>query len=335
MNRGFLSSVVNTRAYMEAEKEWVVELQRYHRYWYDLIVNSHEVAEYFDSRQLIVDYLKRVKAEVEAGLEKRFVYFICSRERVRFNTKRSPSYNPLTRATKLHLLIGKNQTKKTIRCRFFDEQRRKFHKPDIEVSEKYITIRNAEGNLFTQSIHDFLENANISVGLDSRVEYVGYTKNPELRPTNGKHTGLSHILHRLADNGRDSFIYFNLFKIITKATNQKFMLNFAMANAMTDEIDVEMEGKILEKCFIFYFDAAGQDRNKKNELAELKKNLQRLSTDQNIKKIHVHYEFEKPTEYGVLSSSQISPNLQHIFTIQKTEHGFEITHEDGQARSFS
>ncbi|WP_122469093.1 hypothetical protein [Pseudomonas viridiflava] len=334
MNRGFLSSVVNTKAYIEAEKEWVVELQRYHRYWYDLIVNRHEVAEYFDSRQLIVDYLKRVKAEVEAGLEKRFVYFICSRERVRFNTKRAPSYNHITRATKLHLLIGKNQTKKTIRCSFFDEQREKFYKPDIEVSEKYITIKDAEGNLFTQSVHDFLENVKISVGLDSRVEYVGYTKNPESRPTNGKHSGLSDMLHRLADNGRDSFIYFNLFKITTKANNQKFMLNFAVANAITDEIDVELEGKILEKCFIFYFDAAGQDRNKKNELAELKTNLQGLSEDQNIKKIHFHYEFEDPTEYGVLSSSQISPNSQHSFTIQKTEHGVEITHKDGQVRVF-
>ncbi|WP_206360503.1 hypothetical protein, partial [Pseudomonas viridiflava] len=58
------------------------------------------------------------------------------------------------------------------------------------------------------------------------------------------------------------------------------------------------------------------------------------SKDQNIKKIHFHYEFEEPTEYGVLSSSQISPNSRHIFTIQKTEDGVEITHKDGKIRVF-
>lgn len=335
MNRGFLSSIVNTKAYMEAEKEWAVELQLHHRYWYDLVVNPHQAGEGFDSRKLIVDYLKRLKSEVEAVLEKRFVYFICSRERVRFNLQKKPSYNLFTRVTKLHVLIGKNQEKKVISCRFFDEQRRRYYKPNIEVSEKYITTKNAKGDAYIQSIHDFLDNPNISMSLESRVEYVGYTKNPQSRPTNGSHTGLSDMLHRLVDNGRDSFIYFNLFKIITKASNQSLMLNFAMANSMTDEIGVELEGKILEECFIFYFDAASQNRNKTNELSEFKKNLQRLSKDRKIERIHIHYQFEEQTEYGVFASSQVLPSSRHVFTIQMKENGVEITDENGKVRHLS
>ncbi|RZN98122.1 hypothetical protein EKG40_31420 [Pseudomonas moorei] len=335
MNRGFFSFVATTEAYRNAKKEWVVELQRYHMYWYDLVVNPQEVAEYFDTRQLIVDYLKRVKAEVEAELEKRFVYLICSRERVRFNTAKATSYNPFTRATKLHVLIGRDRTKKTIRCKFFDVQRQRFCKPKVELSEKYITITDARGDQVTLSIHDFLEATDISLGLDSRVEYVGYTKNPESRPTNGGHTGLSDTLHRLADDSRDSFIYFNLFKIITRANDEMSMLNFAFANAMTDEVGVELEGKILEKCLIFYFDAAGQNRNKKNELAELEKSLRKIFKEQKINKIRVHYEFEKPTEYGVFSSSKVRRNARHAFTVQATEHGVVITEEGGQVRAFT
>lgn len=335
MNRGFFSSVAKTEAYSNMKKEWMVALDQYHRYWYDLVVNPNEVAEYFDSRQLIVDYLKRVKAEVEAGLEKRFVYFICSRERVRFNTAKAPSYNRLTGATKLYVLIGGSRKKKVIRCKFYDIQRQRFYKPKIELSEKYITITDVGGQLITASVHDFLADTSTSLGFDSRVEYVGYTKNPELRPTNGGHTGLSDTLHRLADDGRDSFIYFNLFKVVAWANDEAFMLNFAMANAMTDEVNVELEGKILEKCFIFYFDAAGQNRNKKNELAEFKKNLQSISREQKITKIRVHYEFEEPNEYGVFSSSKIRPIKRHVFTIEITEEGIKIIEEGGEVRIFS
>ncbi|MBA6131726.1 MULTISPECIES: hypothetical protein [Pseudomonas] len=335
MSRGFLSFMADTAAYRDSEKKWVVNLQRFDRYWYDLVVNPHEVAEYFDSRQLIIDYLKRVKQEVEDVLEKRFVYFICSRERVRFNTKKSPRYNPLTRSVKLHLLIGKDKIKRAVHCRFFDVQRQRFCKPKIELCEKYITVTDTQGNLYTRSIHDFLEDANIFLGLDSRVEYVGYTKNPESRPTNGEHTGLNHTLHRLADDSRDSLIYFNLFKVITRASNENFMLDFAMANAMTDEVNVDLEGKIIEKCFILYFDAAGQDRNKKNELAELAKNLRRLSEERKINRIFVHYEFENLTEYGVFSSSEISKNIRHVFTVKVTDAGVEIEDERGQVRVFS
>ncbi|EPO4491378.1 hypothetical protein ACUAW6_003429, partial [Vibrio cholerae] len=86
MNRGLYSSMITNNLYRDSDKEWVVELETYHRYWYDLVVNPCEIADYFDTRKLIVNHLKQVKKEVEEHLEKRFVYFICSRERVRFNT---------------------------------------------------------------------------------------------------------------------------------------------------------------------------------------------------------------------------------------------------------
>lgn len=226
MNRGIFSLIANTEAYKNSKKEWVIELQTYHQYWYDLIVNPHEVADHLDSRKFIITYLKHLKKQIEDGLEKRFVYFICSRERVRFNTKKAISYNPITGTTKLHILLGRNQIKKAIRCNFLDAISEKAYKPKLEISDKYITITNKHNHKVTYSIHDFLDHAGISMGLYSRVEYVGYTKNPESRPTNGGHTGLSDTLHRLADDGRDSFIYFNLFKVIFSNNRYLFAAKF-------------------------------------------------------------------------------------------------------------
>jgi len=289
------------------------------------VVNPDEVADYFDTRKLIVDYLKGVKKQVEENLEKRFVYFICSRTKVRFNTNKKPSYNPITKSTKIHVLIGKEEAKKAIKCKFFDAHQNKFCHPKINLTEKYITITDSRGNLTTASIHDFLEGAKISLGIDSKVEYVGYTKNPHTRPTNGAHTGLSDVLYKIADENRDSLIYFNLFKVITRAISGDSMLNFAIANAMTDEVDVELEGKLLEKCFIFYFDAINQSRNKDKELLELKSSLHKISAENKIHAVHVCYEFEEPNEYGMFSSSRVPPRLGHVFTIRKHDDDVYIT----------
>jgi len=273
------SSIVDNDIYQQSEKEWIVELQRYHKYWYDLVVNPGEVADYFNTRKLIVDYLKSIKKQVEENLEKRFVYFICSRTKVRFNTNKKPFYNPITKNVKIHILIGKEGARRTISCKFFDIHKNKFFRPQIKLTEKYITITDSRGDLTTASIHDFLEDTNISLGIDSKVEYVGYTKNPHTRPTNGAHTGLSDVLYKIADENRDSLIYFNVFKVMTRAVSSNSMLNFAIANAMTDEVNAELEGSLIEKCFIFYFDSINQSRNKDKELLELKKSLHKLFLD--------------------------------------------------------
>ncbi|SEC92086.1 hypothetical protein FIV41_18045 [Pseudomonas marginalis] len=327
MSRGMFASIAASDAYKNADKEWCVELQTYHKYWYDLVVNPNDVADYFDTRKLIVEYLRAVKKHVEESLEKRFIYFICSREKVRFDTNKKPSFNPITKKTKIYIRVGKYQKKRSIHCKFYDVHSEKFCMPEISLSEKYITIADSEGDLVTSSIHDFLEEANIALGLDSKVEYVGYTKNPHTRPTNGAHTGLSDALYKVADENRDSLIYFNLFKVITRAVNGGAMLNFAMANAMTDEVDVDLEGELLEKCFIFYFDSVSQNRNKEKELLELKGHLSRVSSEHKISTIDVVYEFERPSEYGLFSSSKVLPKHRHAFTIRQVGGDVEIARE--------
>jgi len=318
------SSLLDNNFYQDSEKELIVELQHYHRYWYDLIVHPNEVAEYFDTRELIVDYLKTVKKSVEENLEKRFVYFICSRTKIRFNLNKKPTYNPITKKVKIHLLVGKNEKKQTIKYKFFDIPSNKFCKPKLDITDKYITVTDSRGDLFTASIHDFLEHLNINLGLYSNVEYVGYTKNPHTRPTNSSHAGLSDVLYKVSNEDFDTLIYFNVFKVTTRAVNNQSMVDLVISNAMTDELDVELEGKLIEKCFIFYFDALSQNRNKDQEMKELKNNLDKIYEENKITRVNFIYEFEEPNEYGIFSSSQISPSMNHTFNVTKVGDDAQI-----------
>ncbi|MCX8964389.1 hypothetical protein EHW66_04990 [Erwinia psidii] len=322
--RGIFSSLLSHKLYSSDEKKWVVELEKHHCYWYDLVVNPKEVADYFDTRKLIVDKLMKIKEEVDSHLEKRFIYFICSREKVRFNVKRKPSYNFFTGQVKIHILIGAAKKRKKIKCTFVDINTGKVFRPGISLTEKFITLKDANGYLTTYPIHDFLDNTDINLGIDSRVEYVGYTKNPHTRPTNGAHTGLSDVLHEVAEENRDCLIYFNVFKVTTHSKNAAHGINFYFANAMSNEVDVDLEGKILEKCFIFYFDSVNQSRNKEIEWQELEKNLLKLAQKNKIKAIHIHYEFKEVNDYGIFSSSRVPASERHFFTVRRGAAGVEI-----------
>ncbi|GAA0832263.1 hypothetical protein GCM10009112_18680 [Marinomonas arenicola] len=315
MNRGSYSSFAEHGEYKSANKNWIVELERYHKYWYDLVVHPDEVAEYFDTRKLIVNYLKQLKKTVEENLEKRFVYFICSREKVRFNIKKKPRYNPFTKKVKIHILVGKEEKKTSIKCKFFDRGLKRFSNPKIDLTDKYITLTDSNGDLTTASIHDFLEQSGINLGISSNVEYVGYTENPHTRPTNGSHTGLSDTLYKVSNENNDTLIYFNVFKVITNGLDQSSMINFAIPNSMTDEIGADDEGKIIEKCFLFYFDAINQSRNKEKELSELKNNLIGLAENNNIDSVSFYYEFEEVNDYGTFSSTKVKPSDSHRFTV--------------------
>lgn len=313
--RGIYSEFIDNEVYKESEKDWYVELSRTDMYWYDLLINPTDSGYSFDTRNLIVEYLKNLKKEIEENLEKRFIYFICSRKKVRFNTNKKPQYNPITKKVKIHLLIGREKKKASAKIKFYDVVTNRFSNPTIELTDKYITLTNDSNNKITMSIHDFLSRTDVSFGHSTQVQYVGYTENPHTRPTNGSHSGLNEILHEVSNEEYDTLLFFNLFKVTSRAKNATAMLNFILPNSMTNEIGAEIEGKLIEKCFIFYFDSIYQTKNRDKEMGELKNNLIKLSNENKISSIQFCYELESPNDYWKFFSSKISPKHRHVFTV--------------------
>jgi len=321
VTRGIYSSLLSQDGYANSEKDWFIELIQSNIYWYDLLVNEHKL---FDTRKLIKDELLQHKKIVEENLEKRFIYFISSRTKVRFDKKKQPKTTLFTKKLKVYLLIGKNQKRISVTVPLL----RKDNKPITAlVDEKFITIDSSETDKISMSVHDFLVNFNIDLGIYSKVQYVGYTKNPETRPTNGAHTGLSNILHNVPNDEDDIFISFNIFKVTTKAVDTQSNIDFIISNSMTDEVGVDLEGLIIEKCFILYFDSNNQVLNKKNERMQLTNNLIKLKKGNNINSIQILYEMEAPNEYFTLSSDVVPPKIQHLFTVEEMNN--EITIQNG------
>lgn len=58
LNRGIFNPILSEKDYKKSLKEWVVELEHNHMYWYDLIENN---SEDFNSKKSTIDQAKYIK----------------------------------------------------------------------------------------------------------------------------------------------------------------------------------------------------------------------------------------------------------------------------------
>jgi hypothetical protein len=282
-------------------------------YWYDLVVSPPEM---FDSRKIISNNLKILKQKVEDTLEKRFIYFICSRKKIRFSTVKKPYYSKKSKQLNIPIEIGKKRKRDYIKFSIRDLETESIIDPEIQITDKFISFITENGFSLTYSIHDLLRTLDLNFDFDTQVHYIGYTKNPDTRPINGAHAGLSEVLYKVSNEDSDIFIYFNLFNVLTASTDSSSYFQFAVANSMIDEIKADLEGLIIEKCLILYFDSENQVKNKKKERLELKNSLIKLSSENNIYAIHFIYEFEDESEYFRFFSSCVKSSYRHAFTVK-------------------
>lgn len=319
-NRGIFSSILTSDIYKYSAKRWNVELDQSQLYWYDLLSNPPENIE---THRFIVDELRRKKEVMEACLEKRFVYFICSRPKVRVDEKWRPSIFNRAKYLIVPLLVGGRKVQISLSVPNGSERPKLMCWDYRFVSLHFVKQK----KIVTRPVHDFLIDVSANLGFDTQVHYVGYTKNPETRPTNGAHTGLSDVLSRVCPKDRDVFLIFNTFKVYCETLDEHAPIHFALANSMTDEIDAETEGNILEKSFIFYFDSPEQWRNKVKERGELKNKLALIGTENKIESVKISYEVDNASEYWHLGSGKRDSLPAHSFTVRLADGNVELSED--------
>lgn len=146
------------------------------------------------------------------------------------------------------------------------------------------------------------------------MQYVGKTKIPEKRPIDGSHKGLNKVLYKLSNEDNDIFIFYNIFKVLVSAINEDFNAEFIVSNSMTNEINVDKEGDILEKSLILHFSSENQLQNLDREIGEFRNNLIEIAIKNKITKFTMGYEVDDESEYYRFGSSSIKAKHNHSFT---------------------
>lgn len=313
MNRGYLKSLTTTATYIASKKHWHITLQQTTCYWYDLIINPPEFA---DTKHCISSHLKKLKKDVEQTLDKRFIYFFVSRTKVRFDLSRPPEYSFIGKKLIINLLVGRDKKRRRITLKLLDANSNKSATPKVEITDSFIHFIHSEEVTLTYSIHDFLQNFDIDLGIASEVHYVGITKDPSGRPLNREHRGITDTLYNVSNEDNDFFIYINLFKVLSDAQNHSHGLHFLVANSLIDEVPTQEEGNVIESALIEYFNCASQDVNRKKEKQILTNQLISLAEQNNIQSISAHIEVDPTNEYFLFGSKTVPPKASHSFIIR-------------------
>lgn len=290
MERGIFKELINSDSYKNLEKEWKIVIDNSELIWLnnDLKINQNECLE---------TYLKILKEQVERNLPKKFIYFIASRKKVRFYNKKKPSYSFINKNLILYVVIGNDKRK--IKVSIYNENNEKIMPKCELLSEKEIIFYSKNYGDRYYNIHDFLIEFNINLGFDTEINYVGITKEPENRPIKKAHRGLSDVLLNINDKKeeKDIFIIYNLFKVFSDTRNLNLPISYLISNSMSDEINIEKEGAIIENSLIMYFDCKSQKLNKKKEYGRLLNLLKKDMKEKNINKFSFNFDFTNESEY--------------------------------------
>lgn len=326
MGRGDFKFINEKEIYSSSEKTWWVDLIKTDCIWYDMIINPPSD---LDTNKIIKNYLAALEKYLNENCEKRFVYFLCSRKKVRFSTKKKVRYSPFTKNIVLTLLIGKNEREFKLKYSFFKTEASKKYKvkPKIRVTGKYLYIEHDDGSMSLISIHDFLKEQYITLGINTEVHYVGYTRQPYKRPIDFIHRGLSKMLYNISSDDNDFFVYFSIFNPRVISHNYSHNVSFNISNSQLDEVQVDKEGRVIENCFIRYFDSKLQDDDKGSKRTSLNNMFTDFVNHKKIKEIAVNLQYENNNEYFCFYSKNVSPRNEHFFVIDFTNGSINMNRE--------
>lgn len=320
-SRGYLSFIKDNPVYKNTEKDWHVELTDYTVFWFDLLVNPPAA---FDYQKHIAEKLRSYRKEVEECNDKRFVYFIASRDKVRFSTKKEPEYSWTKKEVIIHLEIGPKKKPKKIRLPALPELMG-VQLPVIFDEGRFIGLWGpGMTHPAAVNVHDFLMMHSINLGINTEILYVGSTDDPARRPLKRDHRGYSDSLYGISTAEKDIFVYYNLFKALSFTKKSPYALHFILGNSMIDEVQKQEEGLLLEHGLIHYFGTKSQERSRKQEYGRLREGMCRLQEDYTITSVNFHIEAETSTEYWTLFSNQVQSSHSHGFSLRLANGQVEI-----------
>ena len=311
MKRGIFDSISQIKHTDLATRSWLVSVIESDCYWYDLIINSPDE---WDFRKHFADGLKEKKKKLKESIDRRFVYFIATRPKVRFDVSRRAKFGLFKKRLRVPVVIWPGRRKRTlcVSLRLADGQGH-VQLPSVEMTETMIRFRHSKSQSYSYSIHDFLQIFDIGIDAYSQVRYVGSTKDPASRLLSRKHRGLTDVIYNVGTESHDFFVYANIFHVQSFTDDPGYNLRIHATNSLTGEFDIEDERKIIEGALIHYFRCSSQAINRGNEDSVFAGAL-KLLAEKKIGKVGFAIAIEGSEEYFTFFSETRTAAQDHFFS---------------------
>jgi hypothetical protein len=307
--RGILAGVVDP----PGPRRWQASLLQTEMVWYEPLVNVLDPE--LDCRNGEIAYVRRLKKEHKEYFDRRFVYFLCSRPRVRFSTTRPARISRITGKLLVWLEVGPKRTVHRLSLKapaIFDTDRDELIPlRSVSNTATLIDLEFADGDTRVIHVHRFLLQLDVGPKHATQVHYVGLTRNPDTRVLNGEHQGLARTLYR-REEGRDILVFFHAFAVRSLADDEEHGIRYVVSNAMSGEVDIDTEGLVLETALISYFKPDAQG-DQKNEEARFRNLMATLGRTRRITSLEVILAYPEPRGYYAFGSAHVAASAAHHF----------------------
>ncbi|SFU68100.1 hypothetical protein [Pseudoduganella namucuonensis] len=294
-------------------QSWDVTATEPKFYWYDLITDFPPVPDFRDP---LGRYLRRMQFAIEATLDKRLLYLLVSRPRLRFDLKRGTSWGFFSLKLTVPLLVGPNQDRESVTIDLKVPDDATLKKPTVQMFDKFITL-NWGSLIETYTAHDLLQAFDIKMSFPSRVHYVGQTHDPAGRLLKGR---LSSV-NRICDRNQPDYDNFLLV--------QRLNINTFGAKHPSDDGSEQAQEQLLKErmdaiecVLIQYFeDETRKTRSPREQLARQTR-LRNLQNSHRLVGMRVDLGMEVSSSFQRLYSDKVGESDHHVF---------ECTLQEGQA----
>jgi hypothetical protein len=282
-----------------APQRWEATVAEAKYYWYDLLVNDPQVPDFRDP---IGRYQRRMQFALDATMEKRLLFFVVARPRLRFDVKKGTSWGFFSLKLSLPILIGAEERKESITIELDVPFEATFKKPLVQLYDKYVTLN--WGSLTeTYSVHDLVQKFKTGLAFPSKVQFVGQTRDPAAKLAKGRHMAVNHLLEQ---NERE----FDTFLLIERM-NVKVETDAA---DIAEEASTRTHMDVVESSLIRYFEGEKPARS----VIEVNTRRERLTTlveTYQLSSLIIDLGFKDADSFHDLLSQQVSVSRRHLLDV--------------------
>ncbi|MBB3223307.1 hypothetical protein [Pseudoduganella umbonata] len=281
-----------------APQVWTATVAETKFYWYDLLVEGGPLPDFRDP---IGRYLRRMQFAIDGTMEKRLLYFLVARPRVRFDLQRSVSWSFFSLKLTIPVLIGADERKSTITIDLDVPFEATYKKPLVQVQDKFLLL-NWGALVETLSIHDLIQRYDTGLAFPGTVLYVGQTHDPAGKLAKGQHAPVNRA-RNAAMLDSDVFLLIQRFDVKVDTT----------ATDLSEEASTRTHTDMIEGALIGYFESDDSRLRTEIERGNRRDHLADLQFTYFLQKLTVDLGFEGANGFYDLESPQAGLSRRHLF----------------------
>ncbi len=290
-----------------APQTWVVTVADAKYHWYDLVAGFPERP---DIRDPVGRQLRRMQFDLEATMEKRLIYFAVNRPRVRFDHTGKTSWGFFSLKLTVPILVGIEEKRDSVTIELTVPFAATLKKPSVTMTDRFLTL-NWGGLIEALSIHDVLQQYENHLQFQSKVQYVGQTKDASGRLARGRLAAVQKI-HQLNNDSNDMLLLIQRMNVEVVSDDGDPAELPANENAVAADILLKDRIDIIECALIRYFEGPRMHGRSGKEAEVRKQRVREVQAINHLESFRIDLCLEDAGPYHDLFSHEVPVSRSHV-----------------------